>query len=58
MAGALAQQGEAEEPKAAQSGAELALREANSSSSVPVGRLLRGWSKVMQCDMFWDYERQ
>lgn len=39
MTGALVQQGEAEEPKAVQSGVELALREANSSSSVPVGRL-------------------
>lgn len=43
MAGALAQQEEAEDPKLSQSG-ELALGEANSSSPVPVGRLLKGWS--------------
>ena len=49
-AGALAQQGEAEEPKLAQSGEELALGEANRSSSVPVGRLLRRWSKAMHSD--------
>lgn len=41
MTEALVQQGGAEEPKAAQSGVELVLRESNSSSSVPVGRLLR-----------------